>query len=166
MTSQIVQQLAGHLDSPFLVDAASSARALSGTRGSTHHRGKRCAKECDHGCSSRRSSNQELSVGVGSMRLPRVWNGSTGKKCSSNGCRFETEFGCVRRGPTSVLTKIPHTCSRWSCCVASVFHFLFLRTRAVVASQSTRLATTVLRAPERENWGGGDSHLECRGPQM
>ena len=39
-----------------------------------------------------------------------------------------------------VSVKASHTCS-------GVFHFLSLRTCAVVASQSTRLATTVLRAP-------------------
>ena len=33
VTSQIVQQLEGHPDSPFLAAAASSARALSGTMG-------------------------------------------------------------------------------------------------------------------------------------
>ena len=41
------------------------------------------------------SSNQELSVGVGSMRLPRAWNGSTGKKCSLNGCCLETDLGAI-----------------------------------------------------------------------
>ena len=38
-------------------------------------------------------------------------------------------------------------------------HFLLLRTRAVVVSQSTRVATTTHRAPERGHWGGGDLHL-------
>ena len=90
VASQIVQQLEGHPDSPFLAAAASSARVLSGTMGFD-------PPSWQDACWSRMSSNQELSVGVGSMRLPRAWNGSTGKKCSSNGCCLETEPGCDRR---------------------------------------------------------------------
>ena len=134
VTSQIVQQLEGHPDSPFLAVAASSARALSGTMGFDPPSWQALCEECDHGCWSRRSSNQELSVGVGSMRLPRVWNGSSGKKCSSNGCCLETELGCDRRVVLVEfgLDHVPqvssdhHTCSGWSCCVASVFHSLSL----------------------------------------
>ena len=72
VASRLVQQLEGHPDSPFL--AAAGAAPWS----STHHHGKRCARECDHACWSLMSSNQVLSVGVGSMRLPRAWNDSTG----------------------------------------------------------------------------------------
>ena len=53
-------------------------------------------------------------MGVGSIRLPRVWNGSTGKKCSSNGVASRPSLGAFTEWswvgvwcPTSVLTKIP-----------------------------------------------------------
>ena len=96
VTSQIVQKLEGHPESPFLAAAASSARVLSGTMGFVP---PSWPALCE-GVRPRMLEPEEFEPGIergGWQHEACVWNGSTGKKCSSNGCCLETEPGCDRR---------------------------------------------------------------------
>ena len=78
---RLVRQLEGHPDSPSLAAAVSSARVLSGTMG--------------EGVRPRMLEPDEFEPGIErggwQHEVPRAWNDSTGKKCSSNGCCLETE---------------------------------------------------------------------------
>ena len=75
----------GHPDSPFLAAAVERHHGVRSTIMASVVRGSATTFE------------PGVERGVVSMRLPRGWNDSTGKKCSSNGCCLETEHGCDRR---------------------------------------------------------------------
>ena len=79
---QLVNQLQGHPDTPFLRAEAEARRELMGVMGSNHRRGKLCRKEPGHPSWNQRTQNQEQFVGDGSMKLVPVWRGSSGRSSS------------------------------------------------------------------------------------
>ena len=168
VASQIVQQLEGHPDSPFLAAAASSARVLSGTMGFDPPSWQALCE----GVRPRMLEPDEFEPGIerggwqheASSRVERQHR----KKCSSKRLlprdrawvRSQSGPGgslALTTCPTSALTKIP----------PHLFRVVLLRRLRLplplsphtcgCGSQSTRLATTALRAPGRGHWGGGDS---------
>ena len=171
VTSQIVQQLEGHPNSPFLAAAASSARAVSGTMGFDPPSWQALCEGVrprmlepeefepgnerggwQHEASSRVERQHREEV-LFERLLPRdrAWVRSQ----SGPGWSL-----ALTTCPTSVLTKIPPHLFRVVLLRRLRLPLPLSRTRAVVASQSTRLATTALRAPERVALGRRGFALE------